>query len=90
MLVAFVGFSTFRGMMEVTTSVKIALCSNLFTILLDPLLIHVFGFGVQGAAVAAVTGDTVNALIYVRLLLNRGLIQLSKLAKLPSWQTLAH
>lgn len=89
MLVAFVGFSTFRGMMDVTTSVKIALISNMVTIVLDPLLIHVLGMGVHGSAIASVAGDTVNAMIYIKLLIGRGLIMWKKLLRLPSWRTLA-
>jgi Na+-driven multidrug efflux pump len=89
MLLSFVGFSTFRGIMDVKTSVKIALLSNIVTAVLDPILIHVLGFGARGAAIASVSGETVSAILNMKLLLDRNLIQWKKLVKLPSWTSVA-
>ena len=89
MLVAFVGFSTFRGTMDVTTSVKIALFANIVTLVLDPILIHVMGLGVRGSAFAALAGDLVNAAINLKLLTDKNLIHVKKLLRLPSWARVA-
>lgn len=45
-----VGFSAFRGTMDVITPFKISLLSNIINIIGDPILIFRFGLGVPGAA----------------------------------------
>ena len=89
MLVSFVGFSTFRGVMEVGTAVKVALAANFVTLVLDPVFIHVLGLGVRGSAFAAVSGDLVNSIIYFRLLSSKNLIRWEKISRLPSWRSIA-
>ena len=74
MLISFVGFSTFRGLMDVKLSAQIALLSNLVLMALDPIFIHVFKFGVRGAAMAAVSGDLLAASIYIKILRGKNLI----------------
>eukprot|EP00980_Cylindrotheca_fusiformis_P018515 scaffold6124_cov122-Cylindrotheca_fusiformis.AAC.34 len=89
MLLSLVGFSTFRGTMDVTTSVKVSLISNVVTVLLEPILIHVIKVGVRGAAIATVCGELVSAIVYLKLLSERKLMLLSKVFRLPSWKSLA-
>ena len=89
MLVSYVGFSAFRGTFEVGTSVVIAACSSLISIFLDPILIHVFKFGVNGAAIATLCAEWVSAITYLILMKKRNLIRWSKVWKLPSFDTLA-
>jgi putative MATE family efflux protein len=89
MLISFVGFSACRGTMDVKASVKITLTASAITALLDPLLIHVFGMGVCGAAIATVTGDVICAMIYLKLLLEKNLIRVDKLLRVPSWKSIA-
>ena len=89
MLISFVGFSTFRGLMDVKVSAKIALLTNFVVMSLDPLLIHVFGVGVRGAAMATLSGDILAASIYIKLLRDRNLIPIRKLTKLPAWSSVA-
>lgn len=89
MMISFVGFSAFRGTMEVFTAVKITMGSTLLAAALDPLLIHVFGFGVKGAAMAGLAAEYMSAAIYLKLLLERNLIRLDKLTKLPPWGSVA-
>lgn len=51
---------------------------------LDPLLIHTFGMGIEGAAVASVTAQAVNSLIYLWYILRRkGFLRLSPKLYLP-------
>lgn len=56
---------------------------------LDPLLIHVFGFGVRGAALAGLGAEYTSAAVYIKLLLERNLFRLDKLTKLPAWGSVA-
>lgn len=83
------GFSTFRGTMEVASAVKITMATSLLSALLDPLLIHVFGFGVRGSALAGLGAEYTSAAIYLKVLLNRNLLRLDKLTKLPAWGSVA-
>jgi Na+-driven multidrug efflux pump len=89
MMISFVGFSTFRGTMEIKTSVKITLVSSMATAVLDPLLIHVFGVGVRGAAIAGLCGECTAAFIYLKLLTQKNLLRWEKLLRLPAWSAVA-
>ncbi len=71
------------------TAVKITMGTTLLSATLDPLLIHVFGFGVRGAAIAGLGAEYTSAAIYLKLLLERNLIRVDKLTKLPSWASVA-
>jgi MATE family multidrug resistance protein len=89
MMISFVGFSAFRGTLDVKTSVKVASFSSLITLLLDPILIYVFRFGVRGAAFATLSADVVAAAMYLTLMRKRDLIRWGKLVKIPSLTSLA-
>jgi Na+-driven multidrug efflux pump len=75
--------------MEVASAVKITMATSLLSAILDPLLIHILGFGVRGSALAGLGAEYTTAAIYLKLLLNRNLLRLDKLAKLPSWGSVA-
>ena len=70
-VISLVGFSTFRGVLDTVTPVKISLFANLFNAILDPILIFTCGWGVTGAAVATLVAELLSALLYLRLLLQR-------------------
>jgi Na+-driven multidrug efflux pump len=89
MMISFVGFSTFRGTMEVASAVKITMGTSILAAILDPLLIHVFGFGVRGAALAGLGAEYTSAAVYLKLLLDRNFLRLDKLTKLPAWGSVA-
>ena len=89
MLVSFVGFATFRGIMDVKSTVAIAVMGNTLTALLDPIFIHVLGIGVRGAAMATLSGDVFTSMAYLKLLNDRNLIPLDKLLKIPAWNSIA-
>jgi Na+-driven multidrug efflux pump len=89
MMISFVGFSTFRGTMEVASAVKITMGTTILAATLDPLLIHVFGFGVRGAALAGLAAEYTSAGVYLKLLLERNFLRLDKLTKLPAWSSVA-
>lgn len=74
-VISLVGFSTFRGVLETVTPVKISLFANLFNALLDPILIFTLGWGVTGAAVATLVAEVLSACLYVRLLWKRQLLR---------------
>jgi len=89
MMISFVGFSTLRGTMEIPLAVKITTGTSLLTVILDPLLIHVLGFGVFGSALASLGAEYTAASVYLKLLLDRNLLKLQKLTKLPAWGSVA-
>jgi Na+-driven multidrug efflux pump len=89
MMISFVGFSTLRGTKEVALAVKITIATSLLSAVLDPLLIHVLGFGVRGSALAGLGAEYSTAAIYLKLLLDRNLLRLDKLTKLPAWGSVA-
>ena len=70
-VISLVGFSTFRGVLDTVTPVKISLFANLFNAILDPILIFTLGWGVTGAAVATLVAELLSAMIYLRLLWKR-------------------
>ena len=88
MLLSFVGFSAFRGTMEVQTSVKVSFASQFVTILLEPILVHVLKIGVRGAAMSSLAGETAAALIYLKLLVDRQLLSFQKVFRIPPMQSL--
>lgn len=89
MLISFVGFSAFRGTMDVQTSVKVTLAANFVTMLLEPFFIHVLGIGVRGAAIATLCGEVVSAMLYLKLLTGRKLVLWRKVFRIPSWNSVA-
>ena len=89
MLFAFVGFSAFRGTMDVKTSVKITLISSFVTMFSEPILIHVLGIGVCGAAIASLCGELTSAFINLKLLKERNFITWEKIWRIPPTKSLA-
>jgi Na+-driven multidrug efflux pump len=88
-LVAFVGFSAFRGTMDLNSGVRISVVVSVLNMIINPLLIHVFRFGVAGSGIAALICDWIAALSYVRLMAGRRLLIGRKLLELPSWKQAA-
>lgn len=80
------GFSAFRGTMDLKSCVSISVISSVLNMILAPLLIHVFRFGVAGSGLAALTCDWITAFSYVRLMADRRLLVWRKLLNLPSWK----
>jgi Na+-driven multidrug efflux pump len=85
-LVAFVGFSAFRGTMDLKSCVRISVVSSALNLILNPLLVHVFQFGIAGSGIAALTCDWITALSYVTLMAERKLLLWRKLLEPPSWK----
>ncbi len=92
------GFAAYNGMLNTVTPLKVTLTTNLLNMILDPLFIFgmggtgtsIFrrGFGAAGAAAATSVSEFTSSLIYVRLLMRRKLVELSKLLKPPSLKSL--
>ena len=73
-LLAMVGFSAFRGILDSVTPVKITLLVAVVNAILAPLLIVTLRLGVTGSALASVVSETVGACVYLTLLCQRDLI----------------
>ena len=87
-LLSTVGFAAFRGTMDVVTPLKISLLSNLVNVLLDPFLIFRCGMGVSGAAAATNVSEIVSFFLYVTQLVSKKMLNVKKLFKVPSWESL--
>jgi Na+-driven multidrug efflux pump len=85
-LISSTGFSAYRGLLNTVTPLKVSLVTNLVNLVADPVLIS--GFGVGGAAIATAGAEGLSGLIYLKLLMRRKLLQLSKMFKVPSWSSL--
>lgn len=70
-LVVTAGHGAFRGHKDTRTPLKVALGVNVLNLVLDPILIFVFGLGLEGAAVATVLAQYVGAVWFLRLILAR-------------------
>lgn len=68
-LVVTAGHGAFRGHKDTKTPLKVALGVNLANLVLDPLLIFVFGWGLEGAAIATVVAQYFGAVWFFRLIL---------------------
>jgi len=70
-LVASVGFSAFRGLLDNVTPLKVSLASNLLNLILDPILIFgagvIPGMGVAGAALATATAEVGSGAVYLNV-----------------------
>ena len=87
-LLSTVGFAAFRGTMDVVTPLKISLLSNIVNVLLDPFLIFKCGMGVAGAAAATCVSEIVSFFLYMRQLASKNMLNISKMFKVPSWESL--
>lgn len=69
-LVVTAGHGAFRGHKDTKTPLKVALGVNLANLVLDPLLIFVFGWGLEGAAIATVVAQYFGAVWFFRLIIS--------------------
>jgi putative MATE family efflux protein len=70
-LVVTAGHGAFRGHKDTRTPLKVAFGVNLLNLVLDPLLIFVFGWGLEGAAIATVVAQYIGAVWFLRLMVRR-------------------
>lgn len=70
-LVVTAGHGAFRGHKDTRTPLKVALGVNLLNFVADPLLIFVFGLGLEGAALATVVAQWFGAVWFLRLMMKR-------------------
>ena len=82
-LISLVGFSAFRGVLDTLTPVKISAFANIFNAVLDPVLIFTLAMGVPGAALATLAAEIMSAVVYLKLLHKRNMLQFAKLFKPP-------
>jgi putative MATE family efflux protein len=83
------GHGAFRGYHDTRTPLLVTLGLNLVNLLLDPLFIFGFGWGLEGAALATLIAQWVGALWFVDLLLRRRSEELGIEARLPAMRELA-
>jgi putative MATE family efflux protein len=67
-LIVTAGHGAFRGHKDTRTPLKVAVGVNLANLVLDPLLIFVVGWGLEGAAVATVVAQYLGAVWFLRLI----------------------
>ncbi len=65
------GHGAFRGYLDTRTPLIVTIGLNLVNLVLDPLFIFGFGWGLEGAALATLIAQWVGALWFVELLLRR-------------------
>lgn len=82
------GNGAYRGFLDTRTPLKFALLLNLVNLVLDPLFIFGFGWGLAGAAWATLVAQWVGAAAFV-LGLVRGPQRVPVPRQLPSWAELA-
>ncbi len=70
-LVVTVGHGAFRGHKDTKTPLKVALGVNVANLVLDPILIFVAGWGLEGAAIATVMAQYSGAVWFLRLIVVR-------------------
>jgi putative MATE family efflux protein len=101
-LFASTGFAAYRGLLNTVTPLKVSLTTNILNMILDPLFIFGLGgsrvggtlsilakgLGPSGAAAATSIAELTSALIYLRLLVRRKLVQWSRLFQPPSLNSL--
>ncbi|KAH8057398.1 hypothetical protein JL721_9778 [Aureococcus anophagefferens] len=71
-MLGFVGFATFRGILDVVTPLRVSLVTQSLNLILDPILIFGAKLGVTGAALATAASEVASAAIYLTLLARRG------------------
>lgn len=72
-LVVTAGHGAFRGHRDTKTPLVVALGVNLVNLVLDPLLMFGFGWGLEGAAIATAIAQYVGAIWFLRLLVARNM-----------------
>ncbi|MGB7859957.1 MAG: MATE family efflux transporter [Acidimicrobiia bacterium] len=72
-LVVTVGHGAFRGHKDTVTPLKVALVVNGLNLILDPVLMFGVGLGLEGAAIATVVAQFVGAILFMRLIVRRGM-----------------
>ena len=87
-ILSLVGFSAYRGTLDMVTPVKITFVTNMLNMIMDPICIFTLGMGVSGAAFATLASEILGAIVYIRLLIKKKLLNVRKLFKLPSWAQL--
>jgi MATE family, multidrug efflux pump len=65
------GHGAFRGHQDTRTPLKVALGVNGINLVLDPILMFGFGWGIEGAAIATVIAQMIGAIWFVGLLAAR-------------------
>lgn len=95
MLIASVGHGVYRGHHDTKTPLYVAIAMNVVNVVLDPILIFGFGFGIEGAAAATVVAQTFAAVWFLVLMFSvqRKRLGIGRLGKrvrdLPILQVLA-
>ena len=89
------GFAAYRGLLNTVTPLKVSLVTNLLNLVADPMLIFGLpalgitkGMGVAGAALATAGSELAGGLIYLKHLLRRYLVKMSRLFNAPAWKDL--
>jgi len=74
-MVSFVGFATFRGMLDITTPLQISLFAQMLNVVFDPVFIFKpLGLGAAGAALATAVAEFASAGCYMYLLRKQRLV----------------
>lgn len=73
-LMVLAGHGAFRGHHDTRTPLFVALLVNGVNLILDPLFIFIFGWGLNGAAVATVLAQWLGAVVFLRLLASRSMV----------------
>lgn len=87
-LLSTIGFSGFRGTMDVVTPLKIAIFSNLVNLILDPVLMFNFNMGISGAALATCISEVTSCILYIYLMIKKELLDIKTLFRIPSLSNL--
>lgn len=87
-LIATIGSSAFRGLLDTVTPLKVSLAENALNIVLDPIAIFGAKMGVAGAAIATVISEVCAGVAYVFLLTQRNLLRLRSLLQPPKLSAL--
>lgn len=86
---ATVGFSTFRGVQDAVTPLKISMVACLANAIANPILMFTARMGMAGAAFATAISQMISGAAYVTLLMRRGLLSWSTALRPPSRELLA-
>lgn len=87
-ILSLVGFSAYRGTLDMVTPTKLVFLTNFINAVLDPIFIFSCKLGVSGAALATLVAECVAAMTYMVLLTKKGFVSLKKIFRLPSWKQL--